>query len=208
MPIKRTCAVCGREFTTQTRNAKYCCTKCKKAAASAKAKKKRLEKQLLSAGERVENGVLIRCEVCGKYFVISGNVGSRKYCSEKCQKAAFNKSRRVYTDDGRLLVSKVCKVCGTVFVPGEEWAYTYNKQPFCSYKCLKIEKKKAFEKARIHRGTYTTVDVQCGECIHRGFLENGEDLFCKKRNQKVDKNDYCGFGSLDVDLMVDGKKWR
>lgn len=70
--IKKNCVVCGKEFETQNKNAKYCSHKC------------------TGIGQR-KNNVFI-CDYCKKEFTDNNRQKDRKYCSQRC----FHKSQKIY----------------------------------------------------------------------------------------------------------------
>lgn len=89
---KRICKTCGKEFSTNSTNSKYCSEKCKQ-----KNKNKKLNK-------------LVTCKTCGKKF---STIHNKKYCSKECrdtkQKICPICEEKFSTKTGRKYCSEECR---------------------------------------------------------------------------------------------------
>lgn len=127
---KKTCAMCGAEFTpTKHNKQKYCSVKCQKKHYNDQRERKprKIRKESYYTPKPPTTKT---CQFCGVEF--ESHHGLQKYCSVKCQRKDSYKRRKV--DDGlvivrRTLYKKTCAFCGKEFLARSE------KQKFCGRKC-------------------------------------------------------------------------
>lgn len=67
------------------------------------------------------------CPICGEEFL--SNVGSRKYCSERCSRIKINLYRKERYRRLQPIMKKACPFCGKEFEPA------YRFQIYCSHEC-------------------------------------------------------------------------
>lgn len=107
MIYTKICKYCGKEFTTNCKNAKYCSTECRDLVNS------------IGKGCKIYYHI---CENCDKEFITPQN--NNRFCSEKCTNEYAQQNGK-----GVKTYTKVCKHCGKYF------STTNAKKIFCCNNC-------------------------------------------------------------------------
>lgn len=143
----KNCEICGNEFRSNTKRAKYCSDECRYTAS-----RKRTYKCV--------------CAVCGEQF--EGTSATNKYCSEKCRGESHthicrfcgneyksSHQEKLFCSDEcrKKQLTKKCECCGNEFLTKN----TDNK--YCSYECKSIS-----------TGKYERICDTCGKTFRSDYF--------------------------------------
>jgi hypothetical protein len=157
------CPICGKEFTSQVWNQKYCSRECK-------LKRICLDRPNNLCQER-------ECVICGKKFFPNSN--SQKTCSEECGNTLEKQRQKIYNDaKPRKGIQEItCRNCGKTFLPKH-----FNSK-FCCDECRdKYQKEFKSEYGKLH---YLANKEHYQEMHSKYYLEHKEETLERSRKNRA-----------------------
>lgn len=225
--------VCGAEFEPRQWNQRYCSDHCQQEDYYRLNRETILEKDHAKRAAKVKAKEKV-CPTCGKHFTT--NLSCRKYCSDKCRRAANYDYKPVRT--------VACACCGkqfqtsrgyqrycsekcqredydksrrpllyekTCLLCGEKFATKYRYQKYCSRRCVL----RAFRQAHCAPlKTFKKTCVHCGAEFETWTLNKrycSKECFRKARNARRPKVElptrYCAHCGRDFQPTANGQKY-
>ena len=108
--IEAICECCGKKYTSNSNNQKFCSKECRMTAMNNK--------------QEVKKAKSFICVGCGKIF--TPNFGHQKFCSADCRKENWKKKQ---AKKEQYPIKKTCICCGNEFIA------KHHKALYCSLKC-------------------------------------------------------------------------
>lgn len=114
------CSICGKEFTTNSSNQKYCSVQCRNLNNNKYAHK---------YYDKHRTKLIKICPVCGKEFYYS--IKHHKYCSDDCFNEMIKQKNALKEKNKITNYNKICSICGQAFIT------KFPTQKYCSDVCIK-----------------------------------------------------------------------